>query len=79
MYFFTDDHKISGDFVSAACWIQGVYVYKELRHEMSQVAYFGIAQDMDTDGVYVIDKGGRKNIFSLGCTKTLEIHLQNVF
>jgi hypothetical protein len=43
-------HGISGDFVSATCWIQGVYVYKELKSRVDEVAYFGIPKDVDMDG-----------------------------
>lgn len=42
---------MSGGFVSAACWIQGVYVYKELQGMVDQVAYFGIPKNMDHDGM----------------------------
>jgi len=46
-----DTHGISGGFVSATCWIQGVYVYKELSHRVDKVAYFGIPKDMNNDGM----------------------------
>lgn len=36
--------------MSSTCWIQGVYVYKELRDRIDEVAYFGIPSDMDYDG-----------------------------
>ncbi|XP_047145463.1 innexin inx3 isoform X1 [Hydra vulgaris] len=43
--------SIEAGFVSAACWIQGVYVYKELQSRVTEVAYFGIPKDMDADGM----------------------------
>lgn len=46
-----DSHKISGGFVSATCWIQGVYVYKELQDKVDKVAYYGIPKNMDNDGM----------------------------
>lgn len=46
-----DSHGISGGFVSSTCWIQGVYVYKELQTRVDKVAYFGIPKDMNNDGM----------------------------
>jgi len=46
-----DAHKIDGGFVSSTCWIQGVYIYKELRARVDEVAYFGIPKDIDFDGI----------------------------
>lgn len=43
-------HEVSGDFVSSTCWIQGVYIYKDLRYRVDEVAYFGIPKDIDQDG-----------------------------
>ena len=43
-------NSVDGGFVSQACWIQGVYVYKELMNRPNDVAYFGIPKDMDLDG-----------------------------
>ncbi|XP_065655481.1 innexin inx3 isoform X2 [Hydra vulgaris] len=37
-------------FVSQACWIQGLYIYKNLIDKKNEVAYFGIPKDMDLDG-----------------------------
>ncbi|XP_057310138.1 innexin inx2-like [Hydractinia symbiolongicarpus] len=48
-----DSHKVSGDFISSACWIQGVYVYRELINEMGKVGYFGIPKDINNDGIYI--------------------------
>lgn len=45
-----ESHGIDGGFVSSTCWIQGVYVYKELKGRIDEVGYFGIPKDMDQDG-----------------------------
>jgi len=45
-----DAHGISGGFVSQTCWIQGVYVYKELKDRIDEVAYYGIPKDITLDG-----------------------------
>ena len=47
---YLEAYGIDGGFVSSTCWIQGVYVYKELRSRIDEVAYFGIPKDMDLDG-----------------------------
>lgn len=52
------DHEIDGGFVSQTCWIQGVYVYKELKDRIDEVAYFGIPKDITYDGFL---KGSEKN------------------
>jgi len=36
--------------VSQTCWIQGVYVYRELQDRVDDVAYFGIPKDITQDG-----------------------------
>lgn len=46
-----ETHNIDGGFVSAACWIQGVYVYKELQTMVNRVAYFGMPKNMDHEGM----------------------------
>jgi len=46
-----DAHGISGGFVSQTCWIQGVYVYKELKDRVDEVAYYGIPKDITLDGI----------------------------
>ena len=43
-------HGIDGGFVSQTCWIQGVYVYRELQDRIDDVAYFGIPKDIALDG-----------------------------
>lgn len=67
-----DSHNLGGGFVSSACWIQGVYVYKELREEVSQVAYFGIPKDMDNDGIYAGIKGADPSAIHL-CSTTKKL------
>jgi len=47
-----DSHGISGSFVSATCWIQGLYVYKELQNKFDVVAYYGMPINMDHDGMF---------------------------
>ena len=51
-FLYLEHNGISSDFVSATCWIQGVYVYKELQSRVDKVAYFGIPKDMAIDGIY---------------------------
>ena len=48
---FSESHTIDGGFVSQACWIQGVYVYEELRHMYKKIAYFGMPKNMDNEGM----------------------------
>jgi len=45
---------ISSDYVHQACWIQGLYIYKELQHnsEDTPIAYYGIPKSLTTDGLY---------------------------
>jgi len=42
---------MGGDFVGATCWIQGFYIYEDLRSRLGDSAYFGIPRNMDYDGV----------------------------
>ena len=54
MLLFLDFHLIGGDgkdFVSNACWIQGLYVYKELQTRVDKTAYFGIPKDVENNGM----------------------------
>lgn len=39
-------------FASPSCWIQGVYIYKELVGRNDDKAYFGIGEDIEEDGIY---------------------------
>ena len=48
-----ETHNVDGSFVSAACWIQGVYVYKQLVDDGPNrkiLGYFGIPKNMDHEG-----------------------------
>lgn len=49
---------ISAGFVQQACWIQGLYIYKELTHQtdMKPISYYGIPKSLTTDGVYANGK-----------------------
>ena len=38
-------------FAAWACWIQGMYVYKELKSRVDEVAYFGIPKHIQLDGM----------------------------
>ncbi|XP_066925425.1 uncharacterized protein [Clytia hemisphaerica] len=39
-------------FVSQACWINGLYVYEEIRYHADDVGYYGIPTDMTLDGIH---------------------------
>lgn len=39
-------------FVSQACWINGLYIYEEIRYHDNDVGYYGIPGDMTFDGVH---------------------------
>ena len=38
-------------FISPTCWIQGLYIYKELRQRFDVVAYYGVPKDLSEDGL----------------------------
>lgn len=42
---------ISGDYVHQACWIQGFYIYKELKHNPGEFGYYGIPKDIEMNGL----------------------------
>ncbi|XP_066918503.1 innexin inx3-like [Clytia hemisphaerica] len=46
------DSSLSRDFVHSACWIQGFYIYEEMRYRFSESGYFGIPKDVELDGIY---------------------------
>jgi len=46
-----NSESMDGDFVGATCWIQGFYIYEDLRSRLEDSAYFGIPRNMDYDGV----------------------------
>ena len=39
-------------FAGSTCWIQGVYVYKELSGRNDDMAYYGITKDIENDGMF---------------------------
>lgn len=40
-----------GKFVSQTCWIQGVYVYQQLRNNFEDTSYYGLPKDLNHDGM----------------------------
>jgi len=42
---------MGGDFVGAACWIQGFYIYEEMINRVAESGYYGIPRNMDFDGI----------------------------
>ena len=44
---------ISGSYVHQACWINGFYIYKDLKHTPGKLAYYGIPEDIDNTGLHV--------------------------
>jgi len=36
-----NDSNVADQFVTSTCWIQGVYIYKELKYRVDDVAYYG--------------------------------------
>ena len=50
-FFILAVNSIDKSFVTTACWVQGLYVYKEMFHRTSDSAYYGIPKDVDSDGV----------------------------
>jgi len=49
---------ISAGYVQQACWIQGLYIFKELEHETDArpISYYGIPKSLTTDGKYTNGK-----------------------
>ena len=43
---------VSEVFVGQACWINGLYIFRELRYRNDEVAYYGMPRDIRMDGVY---------------------------
>lgn len=43
---------ISEVFVGQACWINGLYIFRDLRYRNDEVAYFGVPRDIRMDGRY---------------------------
>ncbi|XP_057309105.1 innexin inx3-like [Hydractinia symbiolongicarpus] len=38
-------------FVSTTCWVQGIYVYRELKEKIELVVYYGVPKDVSDNGV----------------------------
>jgi len=59
---------IDGGFVSQACWINGLYVYEEIRVHADDIGYFGVPQEIDKNGK--LKSGHLCNIHKQkGCTE----------
>ncbi|XP_057310175.1 innexin inx3-like [Hydractinia symbiolongicarpus] len=49
-----DEQKAAEDFdkfVSNACWVQGMFVYRELMDKLGKVAYYGVPKDLVDNGL----------------------------
>jgi len=79
-----NDSNLSHDFVHSACWIQGFYVYEEMRFRFLESAYLGIPKDVELDGIYEDGKLCRRinkasHLLDSNCremTKTFHIQFQ---
>merc|ERR1712066_761524 len=45
------DSSHSKDFFNAACWINGFYIFEEMRSRLHESSYYGIPQRVDHDGI----------------------------
>lgn len=43
---------VDGGFVSQACWINGLYVFKDIRYHENDIGYYGIPRDINMDGMF---------------------------
>jgi len=48
--------SFDGGFVGDACWINGFYVYADLKHVQNSLGYYGIPTDVSLDGIYANGK-----------------------
>jgi len=39
-------------FVAQACWINGLYVFKDIRYHDNEIGYYGIPRDINSDGLF---------------------------
>jgi len=46
-----NSNGMDGGFVGSACWIQGFYIFKEMKDRLSESGYYGIPKNMDYDGI----------------------------
>lgn len=44
------DSRLSREFIHSCCWIQGFYIYEELKDRMTESGYYGIPKDIELDG-----------------------------
>ena len=51
---FTAYGGMTTSFVQRTCWTKGLYYYKELEKEWEHITYFGLPQDITTDGVLTL-------------------------
>jgi len=42
---------ISGGYVHQACWIQGFFIYRDIKHTPGKLGYYGIPEDIDNNGL----------------------------
>jgi len=80
-----DSLKIDGGFVSSSCWINGLYVYKDIRYHVNEVGYYGVPRDImmngrDTDGQLcgTKDSSHRKNPECREMEKTFFLQYQYI-
>lgn len=60
-------YSITGsDFVHSACWIQGFYIYRELKDRFDESGYYGIPTNIDNDGMTEEGKLCRTTIIGTG-------------
>ncbi|XP_066925423.1 uncharacterized protein [Clytia hemisphaerica] len=43
---------VDGNFVAQACWINGLYVYKDIRYHVNDIGYYGLPRDINNDGMF---------------------------
>lgn len=43
---------IDGGFVAQACWINGLYVFKDIRYHEDDIGYYGLPRDINMDGMF---------------------------
>jgi len=46
-----NENGMDGGFVGSACWIQGFYIFEEMKDRLDQSGYYGIPRNMDYDGI----------------------------
>jgi len=46
-----NSNGMGGGFVGSVCWIQGFYIYEEMKDRLQESGYYGIPRNMDYDGI----------------------------